>query len=375
MNLFDPLQLGAVRVSNRAFMAPMTRSRAADHIATPMIATYYRQRASAGLIISEGTPISREGQGYLFNPSLYTPEQVAGWRLSTDAVHQAGGHIFAQLWHVGRISHTSLQAGGALPVGAGSMIARDSYSFARDEHGAAAFVPASMPRALETAEIARVVQDFAMAAVQARAAGFDGIELHAANGFLFEQFMNPASNDRSDRYSAHSLENRLRFTLEVVDAVSARIGADRVGIRISPYGQINDMPPLTDTDELFECLGRELARRRIAYLHLMDQSGFRMGDATLPVHAKTVPLLRKLRTAFDNGALILAGGQTLDSANRLIGEGLVDAVAFGHPYIANPDLVERLRHGWPLAEPDRSSFYGGDQKGYIDYPAYEAVAN
>lgn len=363
--------MAGLQLPNRIVMAPMTRARAPGDIANEMMATYYRQRAGAGLIISEGTPISREGQGYLYNPGIFASEQITGWRLTTDAVHQAGGRIFAQLWHVGRVSHTSIQQDGARPVSASTRRARGARAFGRNQLGEAAFLEPSPPRALSTGEVGRVVDDFARAAANAVFAGFDGIELHAANGYLFEQFINPAVNDRSDRYSAQSVENRLRFTLEVVEAVSARIGARRVGIRISPYGQISDMPLYPDIDQIYLDLGRELARKNIAYIHLMDQSGYRRDDMTLPVTDQLWSLIERLRAAFDTGALVVAGKQTRDSANRLVEECLVDLVAFGQPFIANPDLVERLRQGWPLSEPDRNTYYGGDSIGYTDYPTYE----
>ena len=228
-SLFSPLQVGPYRLSHRIVMAPLTRSRAANDIADEMTALYYTQRATAGLIISEGTPISREGQGYLFNPGIFSSDQIAGWRKVTRSAHSAGGRIFAQLWHVGRVSHFSIQ--GRQPVSATDRIARGAMAFGYDEQGQPSFLPVSSPYALTTTEVGRIVEDFAIAADNAVAAGFDGIELHAANGYLFEQFLNPLVNDRTDRYSADLMENRLRFTLEVVDAVNARIGSQRVGIR------------------------------------------------------------------------------------------------------------------------------------------------
>jgi N-ethylmaleimide reductase len=373
MNVFDSFDLGGQHLSNRIVMAPLTRSRAPDDIANDMMATYYRQRATAGLIISEGTPISREGQGYLFNPGIFTEKQIIGWRKTTDAVHEADGRIFAQLWHVGRVSHASLQPDGASPVSASSKVAKGARAFGYSDHGVPIFVDTSIPRRLATEEIGRVVRDFVRAASNAIKAGFDGVELHGANGYLFEQFLNPGVNDRNDRYSAAPLENRLRFTLEVVDAISAQIGAHRVGIRISPYGQIFDMPLYPDTEEAYLQLGGELAKRKIAYIHVMDQSGFRLEDMTLPENANVKRLLEKLRTVFDAGAIIVAGGMTLESANGLIDAGIIDLAAFGQPFIANPDLVARFKHGWPLADPERSTFYGGGTEGYTDYPAYRTA--
>jgi N-ethylmaleimide reductase len=369
-NIFDSYDLAGLELPNRIVMAPLTRSRAANDIADEMTALYYTQRATAGLIISEGTPISREGQGYLFNPGIFSPEQIAGWRKVTTSMHGAGGRIFAQLWHVGRVSHESIQLNGAQPVSATSKVAKDAIVFGYDEKGEAGFLPASKPRQLTTDEVVRVVQDFGTAAENAMAAGFDGVEIHAASGYIFEQFLNPLVNDRSDRYSANTLENRLRFTLEVVDHVSAKIGAHRVGIRFTPYGQIFDMPLYPHIDKTYLQLGRELAKRNIAYVHLMDQSNFRHGSITLPKSAEFRALLQKLRAAFDAGAVILAGGQTLESANQLIAAGTVDLVAFGQLFISNPDLVARFEHGWPLTQPDRGTYYGGGAQGYIDYPTY-----
>ncbi|MFM0305556.1 alkene reductase [Paraburkholderia sediminicola] len=370
MNILDSYKLGDIFLRNRVVMAPLTRSRAPDDIANNMMATYYQQRSSAGLIISEGTPISREGQGYLFNPGIYTPAQVAGWRATTDAVHQSGGQIFAQLWHVGRVSHTSIQPAGAAPVSASSQIAKGARAFGYDPEGQPNFVDTSTPRQLPTEEISRMVKDFATAAGNAIAAGFDGVELHGAGGYLFEQFLNPSVNDRDDRYSAASIANRLRFTLEVVEAVAARVGSQRVGIRFSPFGTLFDMPSYPDTEDIYFQLGQELAQSRIAYIHLMDQSGFRLEDMTLPVNQGFQRLLGRLRRSFDTGAIILAGGLTLESATQLIADGVIDLAGFGQPFISNPDLVERFRNNWPLAEPDRSTFYGGGAEGYIDYPRY-----
>ena len=367
-DLFDSYDLSGLLLPNRIVMAPLTRARAKHDAADELIALYYAQRSTAGLIISEGTPISREGQGYLFNPGIFSSDQIAGWRKVTRSVHSAGGRIFAQLWHVGRVSHFSIQ--GRQPVSATDRIARGAMAFGYDEQGQPSFLSVSSPYALTTTEVGRIVEDFAIAADNAVAAGFDGIELHAANGYLFEQFLNPLVNDRTDRYSADLMENRLRFTLEVVDAVNARIGSQRVGIRFSPFGQNSDMPPYPDAEQTYLQLGRELADRRIAYIHFMDQSGFRVASMPGGVSDKVHSLLRKLRPTFDKGALILAGGQTLAKANELIASGTIDLAAFGQPFIANPDLVARLRNGWPLAEPERESYYGGGAEGYVDYPPY-----
>jgi 2,4-dienoyl-CoA reductase-like NADH-dependent reductase (Old Yellow Enzyme family) len=343
-DLFDGYDLSGLLLPNRIVMAPLTRARAKYDAADELIALYYAQRSTAGLIISEGTPISREGQGYVFNPGIFSSDQIAGWRKVTRSVHSAGGRIFAQLWHVGRVSHFSIQEKGRQPVRATDRIARGATAFGYDEEGQPGFLPVSTPYALTTTEVSRVVEDFAIAAENAVAAGFDGIELHAANGYIFERFLNPLVNDRTDRYSADLMENRVRFTLEVVDAVNTRIGSQRVGIRFSPFGQISDMPPYPDAEQTYLQLGRELADRRIAYMHFMDQSGFRVASMRGRVSDKVHSLLRKLRPTFDKGALILAGGQTLAKANELIASGTIDLA----------DLWSAVHHqprsGWPAQE-------------------------
>lgn len=375
VDLFQPYALNGITLRNRIVMAPMTRSRAPHDAADTMTALYYAQRATAGLIVSEGTPISREGQGYLFNPGIFTEAQIAGWRLSTDSVRAVGGRMFAQLWHVGRVSHTSLQPDGGAPVSASSTRAEGAVAFAYDEAGQPGFVPTSTPRALTTDEVRRIVQDFATAAQNAVRAGFDGVEIHAANGYLFEQFLNPLVNDRTDAYS-NSLENRIRFAVEVVDAIVARIGAERVGIRISPYGQLFDMPPYPDTLETYRALSAELGKRGIAYVHVMDQSNYAMKGQDAPeagaqsASARTEELLRTIKGEIGGAALILAGAMTLERAQQLVDAGLIDLAAFGQPFIANPDLVARLQQGLPLAEPVRETYYGGGAGGYIDYPPY-----
>jgi len=371
-DLFAPFDLAGTRLANRIVMAPMTRSRAPDDIATDAIALYYAQRATAGLIVSEGTPISREGQGYLFNPGIFSPEQIAGWRLTTQSVHAVGGRIFAQLWHVGRVSHPSIQANGSTPVSASSKMANGATAFGYDENGQPGFVPTPAPRQLATEEVSRVVNDFANAAANAVEAGFDGVEIHSANGYLFEQFLNPAVNDRTDRYSAPTMENRLRFVLEVVDAVIARIGVARVGIRLSPFGKLFDMPHYDGIEETYAALMAALGHRRIAYIHIMDQSGFFYDEGSaVPVSDRIHTLMRHARKDLPETALILAGGMTRERAESLIAEGTIDLAGFGQPFISNPDLVARLHHGLPLAPPDRETYYGGGAKGFIDYPAYE----
>ncbi|WGF90285.1 alkene reductase [Marinivivus vitaminiproducens] len=365
---FAPYDLSGTQLANRIVMAPMTRSRAPEDVATERVALYYTQRASAGLIITEGTPISREGQGYLFNPGIFTPEQIAGWKLTTDSVHSVGGRIFAQVWHVGRVSHVSIQSDNAAPVSATGRPARDSSAYGYSEAGEPGFVPVSAPRALTTAEVGRVVADFARAAHNAVEAGFDGIELHAANGYLFDQFLNPHANDRSDQYGPGTIGSRIRFTLEVVDAVSAAIGRERIGIRLSPYGTIHDMPHFPDLQETFLALGQELGSRGIAYVHVMDQSGFFfLPEGKEPTTDAIIRLLEGWRPMMPETALMLAGRMTTERMQDLLDRGLIDLAAFGQPFISNPDLVTRLRHNRPLTPSDRATYYGGGAKGYIDY--------
>ncbi|OUL72742.1 alkene reductase [Paraburkholderia hospita] len=371
-DLFTPYKMGDIQLANRIVMAPMTRSRAPEDVADESTALYYAQRATAGLIVSEGTPISREGQGYLFNPGIYSEAQIAGWKLATDSVRAVGGKIFAQIWHVGRVSHTTIQPDGAAPVSASSKVAQGAVAFGYDENGNPAFVQASEPRPLATQEVGRVVQDFVAASQNAIAAGFTGVEIHAANGYLFEQFMNPLVNDRTDRYSG-SFENRLRFTLEVVDAIASRIGAAKVGIRISPYGQLFDMPHYPDILETYEALCAQLGQRGIAYIHIMDQTNFTMAPKDVDAsEERTMEMLRRIKAVAGNTSIILAGGMTLERAKELVRDGVIDLAAFGQPFIANPDLVRRLEHGLTLATPDRTTYYGGGLKGYVDYPPHEA---
>lgn len=374
-SLFAPFDLAGTALRNRVVMAPLTRARAPNDIADERIALYYAQRATAGLIVSEGTPISQEGQGYLFNPGIFRPEQIEGWRLTTNSVHALGGRIVAQLWHVGRVSHPTIQADGQLPVSASSKQPMGAVAFGYDETGTPALVAPPAPRQLATDDIARIVGEFAQAAANAVEAGFDGVEIHGANGYLFEQFMNPRVNDRSDRYAADTMENRLRFTLEVIDAVVARIGAARTGIRLSPYGQLFDMPLHDEIDSTYGVLTQEIGKRGLAFVHLMDQSGFQLARTAADPASESgfQGLLRTIRGNLPNTALILAGGLDRARAEQLIDAGLIDLAAFGAPFISNPDLVARLQNGWPLATADRATFYGGGAEGYIDYPSYAAA--
>ncbi|MBN8938106.1 MAG: alkene reductase [Rhizobiales bacterium] len=358
--LFTPFKIGDLTLPNRLVMAPLTRNRATPGTDAPnqLNVEYYVQRASAGLIISEGTQVSRQGQGYIWTPGMYNDEQVKGWRAITDAVHAAGGRIFAQLWHVGRVSHISLQADEAAPVAPSAITAKSKT------YVASGFAETSAPRALETAEIAGVVADFAKAAENAKRAGFDGIELHGANGYLIEQFIKDGTNKRTDQYGG-SIENRVRFPLEVVDAVLKVFPRERVGIRLSPVSPANDAST-SDAAEVYGHLVQELGKRGIGFIHVVEgATGGPRDNAPFDYAA--------LRKAFP-GAYIANNGYTRDLAIEAIAEGRADAVAFGKAFIANPDLPERLRVGAPLNELERATLYGGDAKGYTDYPALTQAA-
>lgn len=355
--LFSSFHKGPFSTKNRVVMAPMTRARNADGIPNEHTATYYSQRAGAGVIVTEGTAISPTSMGFLHIPGLYTPEQVKGWQLVTDAVHLRGAKIFTQLWHVGRVSHTSIQPGGQAPVGASNKIAAHSSAWGYDAGGNEAFVPCSAPVALTTTQVKEVINDFANAAKNAIQAGFDGVELHGANGYLIEQFLNPFINDRDDEYG-----DRTRFLLEAVDACIAAIGADKVGIRLTPYGGLHEMPQYDEIEATYEFLARALAERGIAYIHLMDQGS--RGSFALPEG-----FLDRFRKWY-NGTIILAGGMTTEKVEKLFARNVIDLAAFGEAFIANPDLVDRLQHQWPLTPADRQFHYGGGLKGYTDYKGY-----
>lgn len=361
-SLFDPIQVGTLTLRNRIAMAPMTRARNPDGVASDLTALYYSQRAGAGLIITEGTPISRSAEGFLAIPGIYTTPQINGWRKVTQAVHAAGGVIFTQLWHVGRVSHVSIQPGGIAPVSSTSRIARNSQAWGLTERGEPGPVDVSQPRALTTPEVKAVIRDFAQAAANAIEAGFDGIELHGANGYLIEQFVNPLVNDRTDEYRSDTLENRSRFLLEVVDSVIEAIGAQRTAIRLSPFGGLFDMGLYEDVEDTYLYIADQLSRRGLAYVHFMDQLS--RGSSPIPQD-----FLQKFRGHYQ-GTLVLAGGMTKVRAEQFIRDGMIDIAAFGEPFIANPDLVERLRNDWPLLKPDRALSYGGGAQGYTDYPTY-----
>lgn len=363
--LFDHYALNALPLKNRIVMPPMTRSRAgAGDVATDMMAEYYAQRASAGLIISEGTQISQQGQGYAWTPGIYSAAQIAGWKKVTDAVHKAGGKIFAQLWHVGRVSHTVLQPGGAAPVSSSAIQAPGVKVFVDvegrgPENGVGEMVQHDMPRALTLEEIPAIVNDYAQAARNAIAAGFDGIELHGANGYLINQFIDSQANLRDDEYGG-SLQNRLRFMREVVTAVSAAIGKERVGIRLAPLttlmGSKDDTPEATYLAAA--CVLNELG---IAYIHIAEAD---WEDApVMPAAFKEA-----LRIIF-HGTLIYSGKYTKARAEEALVNGWADLIGFGRPFIANPDLPYRLKNDLPLNAPIKEKFFGGGKEGYLDYSA------
>lgn len=362
-SLFEPCQAGALHLSNRVVMAPLTRNRSPGAVPGPHAATYYSQRASAGLLVTEATAISHQAQGYADVPGLYAPEQLTAWKHVTDAVHAAGGCIVTQLWHVGRVSHTSLQPGGAAPVAPSAIAAKTKTVLIED--GVPSFVETSTPRALETTELPGIVADYVRAAQAAvGAAGFDGVEIHAANGYLIDQFFKSGSNQRTDAYGG-SIENRARFGLEVAAAVVAAIGGGRVGIRLSPVTPANDAFD-AEPQALFEHVLRGLAPLGLAYVHVIE--GATGGARELPDRPFDYAAAKAAyRAAGGQGAWMVNNGYDGPLAAQALAEG-ADLVAFGRPYIGNPDLVERLRAGAPLAESDRSTWYGGGAKGYTDYP-------
>jgi N-ethylmaleimide reductase len=361
--LFDPVQAGALLLANRIVMAPLTRNRAPDAIPTPLMATYYAQRATAGLLITEATAISHQGQGYADVPGLYGTEQIDGWKRVTQAVHQVGGKIVTQLWHVGRVSHVELQPGFGKPVAPSAITAKTKTVLLQD--GVPTFVDTSEPRALDAEEIPGIVQAYRHAAQNAIAAGFDGVEIHAANGYLIDQFLKTGSNHRQDDYGG-SIANRARFLLEVVRAVAEAIGGERTGIRLSPVTPANDAHD-ADPQPLFEYVARELGPLKLAYIHVIE--GSTGGPRELPERPFDYAAFKAAyRAAGGTGAWMVNNGYDLALAQQAV-DGGADLVAFGKAYIANPDLVERLQAGGPFNTPDKMTFYGGGAKGYTDYPA------
>jgi N-ethylmaleimide reductase len=375
ITLFDQHVLGGtVSLKNRIVMAPMTRTRTADgDIPNSLMATYYGQRAGAGLIVAEATDVAPSSKGYAMTPGIYTDAQRQGWRLVTDEVHRRGGTIFLQIWHVGRMAHQSMMPNGEAPWGVTEERAEHSDVFAHGPDGKLSFIRAGAPRRLETEEVSALAGAFAQAFANARHAGFDGVEIHAANGYLFDQFMNSVLNTRSDRYGGGSAEDRARFLLEVVDAAVREFGPGRVGVRLAPFGTFNSMPADPKTEETLLYAAGELGRRGAAYMHLVYElmpSG-NMESAEFKQQHIDHAVLARVRAVFP-GAIIWCGGfSSRASAEAALDTRLVDLIAFGRPYIGNPDLAERLKHGWPLADADRSAYYTRrGEAGYTDFAPY-----
>ncbi len=352
-DLFSPARFGTIDLANRIVMSSLTRNRAgAGNVPTALMAEYYRQRASAGLILTEATPICAEGHGYPRTPGIHTPEQVAGWKLVTDAVHGAGGKIALQLWHVGRISHPDLQPGGSLPV-APSAIRPAGQVFTGQ-----AMKDYVTPRALELSEIPGVIERYAQAARQAMAAGFDGVEIHAGNGYLLDQFLRSSTNQRTDAYGG-SKENRARLLLEVLQAVCKAIGADRVGLRLSPVTTFNDISD-DNPQETFDFVVTELNSLKLAFLDVLQGTGGMPKEEWMPFDYARLRALYK-------GNLILNNEYGFEAGQAAVMSGEADAIAYGRLLLANPDLVERFRQGAPLNTPDYERLYTGEEKGYTDY--------
>ncbi|AQZ95866.1 alkene reductase [Halopseudomonas phragmitis] len=367
--LFTPIDMGRITLKNRIVLPPLTRQRSAQpgDIATDLMATYYRQRAGAGFMVSEGTQIEPRGQGYAWTPGIYSQAQIDGWRKVTEAVHAEGGVIFAQLWHVGRVSHNALQPDGQAPVAPSAIQAQKVKAFIQTGPGVGELVQPSLPRALELAEIRDLVGQYAQAARNAIDAGFDGVEIHSANGYLVNQFISAHSNQRDDAYGG-SLENRLRFLREIVDAVAAAVGADRLGVRFTPLftgtdqdrvyiGLVEEDPHTTYIEAI-----KVLEAAGVAYVSIAEADWDNAPD--LPESFR-----RDVRANF-SGKILYAGRYTAERGERLIEAGLADLIAFGRPFIANPDLPERIANGWPLNPLDPATVYGGAEKGLTDYPTY-----
>lgn len=366
MNLFTPIQLGRHTLKHRVAMAPLTRSRAGQpgNIPTAMNAEYYRQRASAALIVTEASQISQQAQGYAWTPGIYTPEQVAGWKEVSDAVHREGGVIFLQLWHVGRISHPSFQPNGGLPVAPSAVAVPDGKTFIADDDGNGVWASVPIPQALTIEGIQSIILDYRTAAKNAILAGMDGVEIHAGNGYLLDQFIDSNSNQRDDLYGG-SIQNRARFLFEVTKAVIEEVGADRVSVRLTPMGRFMGMGDATP-EETFGYIAKELNTMNLAYLHLVEPAivGITRDENYDP---RWDAIIKYLRTQF-TGVLMLAGGYEAETAEQALSSGRGDIIAFGRKFIANPDLPARLQTGQPLNDADGTTFFGGGEAGYIDYP-------
>jgi N-ethylmaleimide reductase len=356
--LFSPTKMGAVELKNRVVMAPMTRCRAIKNIPNELMSEYYKQRSTAGLIITEGTSPSKNGLGYARIPGVYSEHQVEGWKLTTTAIHKSGAKIFVQLMHTGRISHPLNMPEGALILSASAIKAAGQMW--TDTRGMQDFI---VPQEMTSQDVIHAKTEFICAAENALFACFDGVELHAANGYLLEQFLSPISNIRDDNYGG-SIENRCRFVIEVVTAVAQAIGKDKTGIRLSPYGVASDMPHYPEIDATYDYLSKELNKLDIAYIHIVDHSG--MGAPPVPLEIKKI-----IRKNFKN-TIISCGGFNKETAEEAIESELTDLVAFGRPFINNPDLVERFKNDLPLSEElNMDLFYTADEKGYTDYSFYK----
>ena len=370
-HLFSPLQVGPYRLQHRVVMAPLTRMRAERSSFAPrsLNAEYYAQRATpGGLLIAEATPVVVSGRGNPGVPGIHSEAQISGWRGVVDAVHAKGGLIFLQLWHVGRVSHSSFQPGGAPPVAPSAVPITGNGMLAMTSDGK--MVPYETPRALETSEVKDVVEAFRQAAVNAKDAGFDGVEIHGANGYLLEQFLQSNSNLRTDQYGG-SFENRTRLLLEIAQAAIGIWGANRVGVRLSPYGIANGSGE-ADPMPLYTHLVKALDRLGLAYLHLIEPRSSGAGRAE--VNWQNVPSAMVLFRPLWRGVLMTAGGFTGETAEAAIAQGHADAIAFGRIFISNPDLPRRLQHGFPLTPYNRATFYGGEEVGYTDYPVHDGLA-
>jgi N-ethylmaleimide reductase len=370
-SLFSPLQIGPYQLQHRVVMAPLTRMRADRSSFAPRLlnAEYYGQRATpGGLLIAEASPVMVTGRGNPGTPGIYSDEQIKGWRGVVDAVHAKGGLIFLQLWHVGRVSHSSFQPGGVLPVAPSAVPITGEGMLAMTADGK--MVPYETPRALETEEVGQVVEAFRQAADNAKQAGFDGVEIHGANGYLLEQFLQSRINLRTDRYGG-GIENRARLLLEITQAVIGVWGANRVGVRLSPYGIANGSGE-ADPMPLYTHVVKALNSLGLAYLHFIEPRSSGAGRAE--VNWQNVPSAMVLFRSIWRGVLISAGGFTGETAEAAIAQGHADAIAFGRIFISNPDLPRRLRHGFPLTPYNRATFYGGEAAGYTDYPVHDGMA-
>jgi N-ethylmaleimide reductase len=366
--LFQSLKMGSFDLKNRLVFPPLTRQRSGPgDVATALMARYYGQRAGAGFMVSEGSQIEPRGQGYAWTPGIYSQAQIDGWRHVTKAVHENGGVIFAQLWHVGRVSHTALQPDGAAPVAPSAIQAKKVKAFIETEPGAGTLIDPSVPRALTVAEIEEMVALYAQAAKNAISAGFDGVEIHAANGYLVNQFISAHANHREDAYGG-TLQNRLRFLREIVHAVSEAVGADRLGVRFTPLFTSTDQDRVyiglveEDPHETYIEAIKVLEEAGVAYLSIAEADWDNAPD--LPEAFR-----REVRSTF-SGRIIYAGRYTAERGARLVEAGLADMIAIGRPFIANPDLPTRIENGWPLNEVNPATLYGGTESGYTDYPTY-----